>query len=147
MTMNPNGAVPVFDGATPRILTFYAMAATSGGQFVFASGAAAVVSSGADSFAATDLTASTGASGGQFTGIALGGVTASGSPIAVATRGCFIVAANGTVLAGANVCCDSYDAVATVGSATMTDYYHGRKIGRAITSASSGGFCIVDIQG
>ena len=55
MVVNPNGYVPVADGGAPRIITGYAKAYISGGQFVGASGAAGLVGSGRDSFVSTDL--------------------------------------------------------------------------------------------
>lgn len=147
MVMNPNGAVPVMDGAVPRIISAFAKDAISGGYLVFASGANNVVDSGASSFSSADIQVAAGASGGQFTGIALGGVTASGSQLAVATRGCFILPANGTVIAGMGVACDGNHAVLPAGSVTLVDGFAGQMIGRALTSAASGGFCIVDIHG
>jgi len=143
MTVNPNGAVPVLDGAVPRIITGFAMEVISGGQLVFASGADNVVDSGESSLASTDVTVSTGASGDQFMGVALKNV-ASGSAVGVATRGCFLLPANGDVIVSSKVGCDAADAVFTLGSHTITSE---RTIGRAITGAASGGFCVVDIHG
>jgi len=140
---NPVGAVPVMDGANPRIISAYAKEVISGGQLVFASGAGAV-SSGAASFVDTDIEVAAGASGGQFTGIALQN-TASGAQAAVATRGCFIVKANGTVTAAYGVQVDGADSVANAGSFTLDGTM--RVVGRALMSASSGGYTVVDFHG
>lgn len=135
---NPVGYVPAFDGGNPRIITGEAMEVISGGVFVFASGAGAV-SSGLDSFAASDIKFAKDASGNQFNGIAVT-TKASGANMAVATRGACILVANGTVTAGTTVLCDGNNSVATGATA-------GTVIGRALVSAASGAYCLVDIQG
>ena len=143
MSVNPNGAVPVLGGGVPRTISCYAMEVISGGQLVFSSGADNIVDSGASSLAGTEITVSTSASGDQFLGVALKTV-ASGSMVGVATRGCFLMPANADVLVSSKVGCDGADAVFSLGSHTIT---HERTIGRAITGAASGGFCVVDFQG
>ena len=103
---NVVGAVALQDFGTPRVLSMTAKENLSGGVLAFASGTAAtVVSSGANSFAATDIEAAKDASGLQFTGIVLQD-TASGSPVPVATDGIFILVANGTVTAGQKIVVD-----------------------------------------
>ena len=144
---NPNGYVPIFDGGNPRIIGGVARnAIISGGVFVFASGAADVVSSGADSFVTADILFTGDASGGQFNGICVQTTDVSGN-IAVATRGTFILQANGAVTGGARVKCDGNNSVAVVGSASETAFKDTLSIGRAVTGAASGGFCLIDIQG
>jgi len=143
MSVNPNGAVPVLDGAAPRIVTAYAMEVISGGQFVFSSGADNIVDSGASSLAGTEVTVALGASGDQFLGVALKDV-ASGATVGIATRGAFLTAVNADVVCSSKVGCDGADAVFTLGSHTITSE---RTIGRALTGAASGGFCITDFHG
>lgn len=143
MAVNPNGAVPVLDGAVPRIITAYGIETISGGQLVFASGADNVVDSGESSLASTDIKIATGASGDQFMGVAIK-TAASGLAVGIATRGCFLLGANADVIVSSKVGCDGADAVFTLGSYTITNE---RTIGRAITGAASGGFCVVDIHG
>lgn len=143
MSVNPNGAVPVLDGTCPRIITAYAMETISGGQFVFSSGADALVDSGASSFAGTEVTVALTASGGQFLGLALQDAT-SGNAVAVATRGAFLVSANADVLCSSKVACDGADSVFTLGSHTIT---YERTIGRALTGTASGYYCVVDFHG
>ena len=145
MTANPNGAVPVLDGTVPRIISCYAIEVISGGQLVFSSGADNIVDSGTSSLAGTEITVALAASGDQFLGMALKNV-ASGSMVGVATRGAFIVPACGDVLVSAKVGTLGTHAVAAVGSVTITQD-GGRSIGRAITGAASGGFCVVDFHG
>jgi len=142
MVMNPAGYVPLLDGGNPRIVTGKVFNTTiSGGMFVFASGASGVVSSGADSFATTDVTVEPVASGGQFNGIALATAT-SGNLVSFATRGAVIVQDNAGVTCGVKVKCDGTDSVADCGAGEGE-----QSIGRALTQGASGGYVIVDIQG
>jgi hypothetical protein len=134
---NPLGAVPVFDFGVPKTITAYARSIISGGAFVYASGASAVVSSGADTFAASDLLVTSPASGGLFTGIAMH-TAASGAPITIALEGVFIVPCNGAIVAGAEVATDGQNAILPIGSATMTAYSNNLSIGRALTEGASG---------
>jgi len=140
---NPVGYVSVVDGGNPRIVTAYAREAISGGELVFASGAAAVVSSGLNSFASTDITVAAQASGAQFMGVALQTV-ASGAAVGVATRGAMILLADGTVTASYPVSTAGANAVANSGS-VAGNLAHQRTVGRAYTSAGSEGFTIVDV--
>ena len=140
---NPVGYVPVVDGGNPRLVTAYAMEAISGGELVFASGAAGVVSSGLNSYAATDITVAAEASGAQFMGVAMQTV-ASGAAVAVATRGAMILLADGTVTASYPVQTVGENAVVNLGS-VAGNLAALRSIGRAYTSAGSEQYCIVDI--
>lgn len=139
MVFNPVGAVLVFDAAAPRTVTGYARDAISGGHFVFASGANNVVSSGTNSFVTADVLFAAAASGGDFTGVALNNA-GSNSPVTVALNGCFIVTAEGTVVAGRHVETTNSHAVAPVTA-------YNKVIGRALTSAGSEGYCIVNFYG
>ena len=142
---NPNGAVMVFDGGTPRSVSGKVFKTTiSGGTFCFQSGATGVVGSGADSFATSDILFHNGASGTVFNGIALN-TAASGALVSVATRGMFILPTDATVEAGTLVQCDGQQ-VQTVGS-VAANLAALRPIGRAVTAGASGGFLIVDIHG
>jgi len=144
MTTNSAGFVPVLDGANPRIITGYAKEAISGGEYVFASGANNVVSSGANSFVSSDIEFATGASGAQVNGVAIG-VAASGAPIGIMTRGVVISTANGAVTAGFPVSVDGNNSVANAGS-VAANLAHQRIVGRALSSAASGGHCLVDLN-
>lgn len=134
---NPVGAV-LISPWEPKIITAYAKQNITGGCLVFASGAADLVSSGTKSLIAGDIQVATNASGNAFTGVAINTV-ASGSPLPVALEGIFILRAFGTVTAGATVTCEGTNAVADGATA-------GQVIGRALTSATSGGFAAVYVR-
>jgi len=144
MAVNPFGYQPIFDGGAPRVITGYAREIVSGGQFLGASGAAGVVSSGTDSFVTSDIELALTTGSGNFVGIALHDA-ASGAPVSVATRGTFLVEAGETiVLAGYKVGCNN-DSEVIVGSVI---YGHGTyDIGRCWTTGSDGDFVVVDIHG
>jgi predicted RecA/RadA family phage recombinase len=151
MTVNPLGYVPITDGGAPRIVTGYAKEIISGGQFVGASGAAGVVSSGTSSYATTDITFFHTTGSGNFVGLALHDA-ASGAALSVATRGTFLVpVSGGIVLAGTKVGCNDDSEIIPIGSAavpvdgqvpiTLSD------IGRVLTTGSDSDYVVVDIHG
>lgn len=142
---NPLGFVPVLDGGVPRIIGGYAMTNISGGVFVRASGAADTISSGANSFIATDLKFAGDASGALVTGIALNSA-GSNTEIAIVTRGACIVTCNGTVTAGNLLKVDGNNAVANAGSDRLAADMVNSVVGRALTDATSGGYCICDLK-
>lgn len=144
MTVNPAGFQQVFDFGNPKIITAYAKEVVSGGEFVYASGATGVVSSGANSFAATDIEVATDASGAQFLGVAIAN-TASGATVGVAVEGVFLVTCNGAVTASTPVSCDGNNSVLANGS-VAGNLAHQRTIGRAITGGASGGYALVHIN-
>lgn len=141
MTVNPAGFQCVMDGGNPRIISGYARQYISGGQLVFTSGAADVVSSGANSFVTSDILFASAASGAQFVGIALANA-GSNTPLAVATKGVFIVTANGTVTASYNQMVDGNDAVQDAGS-VAGNLAALRQVGKALVSATSGGYTLL----
>ncbi len=142
---NAAGFVPILDGGVPRIISGRAGdVIISGGDFVTASGATGVVSSGTNSFnPATDLkfagTAS--ATGLAFTGIATH-TAGSNAVISIMTRGSVLVLADAAVTAGYPVVVTGNNAVGNIstGSLAATMY----PVGRALTTAASGTYCIVD---
>lgn len=141
MVLNPAGYQVVFDFGNPKNISGRAREAISGGQLVFLSGAAAVVSSGVSSFsAATDLQFATGASGLNFTGIAAYTV-GSNSLVTVSTDVAIICTSAGTILAGTPVGANGGDAVVPLLSGSAA----GTQIGRALTSAGSEGYCLVKL--
>ena len=147
MSVNPNGYVPVTDGGAPRIITGYATETISGGQFLGASGPADVVGSGVDTFISSDITVHLTVGSGNFIGIALADAT-SGNPVAIATRGSFIVSASGAVevQAGRLVRINNDSDVIDGSGNTAAGDGEGH-IGRAWTTGSDSAFCIVDIHG
>lgn len=139
---NPAGFVQVFDGGVPKIITGYAREIISGGCFVMGSTAAAVVSSGLNSFVASDIKFSTNASGLACNGVALN-TAASGAPVAVAMGGIIIALADGTVTSGFPQVVNGVNAVRDIatGSLSATQY----PVGRAIVDAGSEGYTLLSL--
>jgi len=138
MAMNPLGAVQVFDFGLPKVISVYAREVISGGQFVTGSTATDVVSSGASSFASSDLKVSLGGSGTDVTGIALANA-ASGAVVPVALEGIFILPCNGTIVAGETIEAAGADSIAT-------GVVAGTVIGRSLTAGASGGFTVAHLR-
>ena len=131
MVANPAGFQVVFDYGSPRIISGYAREVLSGGWCVTVSGASAAVSSGANSFATSDLKFGQ-ASGLDFTGVAMH-TAASGALVSVCIGGAVILTAAGTILSGRNIACNGAQAVVEATTA-------GHTIGRALSSAGSEGY-------
>jgi len=140
MAVNPVGLVQIFDYGAPKTITAKAGMAISGGYLIRVSGTANAVSSGADSFASSDLVAVAAASGTAFTGVALNNV-ASGTNnyVTIGLKGAYIIRAYDTVTVAQPVDCEGTHAV----SAGVAD---GTIIGRALTSATSGNYALIDIN-
>lgn len=141
-TFNPNGAVNLLDGGTPRIMTVLARANISGGYWVLGSSAAGAVGSGADSYSASDIEGyvNTSVVGSRCIGLALKDI-ASGTYGPVAQRGVFLIpAASGTnigsVIAGMKIAPSSAGNVISVGSSTLQDIEAGiaYDVGRAVST-------------
>lgn len=140
MVVNSAGFVVLYDRGAPFNISGRARETISGGQFVFLSGAADNLSSGANSFdPKADFLFATGASGATFTGIAMHNA-GSNEPLAVALDAVIISRAFGTVTAGLTVTCEGTDAIANGTTA-------GQVIGRALSSAGSNGFAAWRIGG
>lgn len=144
MVVNTAGFVQLLDGGAPRIIGGKAMEVISGGEWVYASGADNTVSSGANSFATTDITFSTDASGAEVNGVALYNVE-SGASVAVCTRGAVIATAYAAVTAGFPLSVEGTNSVANAGS-VAGNLAALRNVGRALTSAASGGYCLVHLN-
>jgi len=150
MAVNPLGYQNLTDGGTPRIITGYAKAAVSGGQLLGASGAAGVVTSGAASFATTDIEVyhlvdlAAGVPAANFVGVALHNA-ASGAPVSFATRGSFLLSVSGAnVEAGFKVGAFGESNVSELAITTSGAF---GSIGRAWTCGSEDDFVVVDIHG
>jgi len=114
--------------------------------YVFLSGADDVVSSGLNSFVPdTDLEYAPAASGGQFNGIAINNAL-SGAVVSVASEVTAISRASAGVTAAFPVSCDGVEAVENTGSLTMTATSQYHKVGRALTSATSGNYALVEFR-
>ena len=146
MPINPLGAVLIFDGDNPRTFTARARTAISGGDLVVSSGAATNFSSGADSFATTDLVMDI-VHGADFcNGMALNTV-GSNSNVTVATRGAFIMRSAG-VISGGNTVFPFSGTTQGVKASSITLSHSGTAIGRAMSAAGSGTnrYLLVDLQ-
>jgi len=142
--INPLGAVVLWDGENPRTFTAKAREAISGGTLVVSSGAANVVSSGADSYSTSDIIVTPIKDGNYCNGIALQNA-GSNENITVATRGVYLLRSAGAISGGVGV----YPVSGTsqgVASVPISINYSGTEIGRALTAASSGNFLLVDLR-
>lgn len=141
---NPLGAVCLFDGGCPRIVTALADRNISGGTLVYFSGASTTcLGSQAASYAASDLIMVSGASGAAFGGIALQD-TGSNTYGQVATRGAYIIVAASTLTNSYLVAADGNNAVTNAGSNTKIDF---NACGRCLIPAGSEGYALIDLHG
>ena len=142
MVVNSYGAVWVNDFGLPKVISAYARLPITGGQLVVASGTGRdVVSSGADSFATTDIVvagSSNLVSGTYFTGVALA-TAASGAPVAVAVEGVFILNCGSDTEGGVTIAPIGFD---NVGPAIAFNHV----CGRALTGATSGNWIVAYIK-
>ncbi len=150
MAVNPLGYQNITDGGAPRIITGYAKGVVSGGQLLGVSGAAGIVTSGIASFAGTEIEVfhlvdiTDGASAPNFIGIALHNAE-SGAPVALATRGSFLLQASGAnIEAGWKVAAMGES---NVGELAISESGAFGAIGRAWTTGSENDFIVVDIHG
>jgi len=142
-TANSLGAVCVFDGENPRIVTAIAREVISGGVFVVFSGTAAgCVGSGIANFATADIEACIQANPHQVNGLALQN-TASGGYVPVATRGAFLLRA-GNAISGGNAvyACATGDAVMACAIDSTGSI---EPIGRALSNGGSEVYVLVDL--
>ena len=144
---NALGAVVLFDSENPCIFTARVNGTVSGGQFVMISGTngAGIISSGADSYTATDINVCPALLYDNVGGIALQNV-ASGTAnyVSVARKGCFIVQAVGPVSGGAPVVFNSggVTSLFTVGSATVPTGAQYYQVGRALVTSDDASYTI-----
>jgi hypothetical protein len=134
--LNPLGAVVLADGECPRTFTGRARETVSGGQFVVVSGTANPVSSGADSFATSDLVVALIGNTTACNGIALNNA-GSNQLVTVATRGTYIVRAADAV-SGGHLVYPVNGTVQGVATVPINISYSGTTIGRSLTDAASG---------
>jgi hypothetical protein len=154
-TTDPNintlGAVALYDGEAPVIITALCNGTVSGGQFVMSSGTnGAVVGSGANTYVAGDILAQPALLNENILGLALYNV-ASGTNnyVAVARRGSFLVQATDPVSGGFPVTFNSggvTNICSTAGSATVPVIGMFLPVGRALTCGDSGGYALVSLQ-
>ena len=151
-TINPLGAVAVWDGENPRTFTGRALATVSGGDFVYVSGTTntGFVGSQASSFKTTDLSVGICHVWAQVNGIALNNA-GSGELVTIATRGTYLLKAGGAVSGGMLVTLVSgagtstgYDGVVNAGITAVGSW--AGIIGRALTTAGSDYYCLVSLN-
>ena len=146
---NPLGAVVLWDGENPRTFTGTAKEVISGGQFVFVSGAVDYIAVGsqAASYQDGDLTIKVCDTFGQCNGIALNNA-ATNSLVTVATRGNFLVKSAGAVSGGWLVQnAGAGDTVVNAGDGTGgTNGSWAGIVGRSLTNAASGEYCLISLN-
>lgn len=135
--MNTLGAVVLSDGGVPRTWTAKAIETIEGGEFIVFSGAAGAVSSGANSFDTTDMTATI-AYAGNANGYVVQGAT-SGNALTFMRRGDVLLRTAGTVVPGANVqiVSGTVPGVVPLGSATVPAAVNNA-VGKVMIPAASG---------
>jgi len=146
MPINPLGAVIIFDGENPRIITGRARTVISGGDFVVVSGAANAVSSGADSFVTTDIVLDIINNSNHVNGVALHNA-GSNTNVSFATKGAYIVRSADIISGGVGVYAFS-GTNQGVKSMPIDISYSGTQVGRCLTPAASGTalFTLVDFN-
>lgn len=142
--LNPYGAVVVGDGNNPRIFTATAREAISGGWLVAVSGAAGVVSSGADSYdPVSDVLVVPNEDEHLANGIALQNA-GSNESVAVARQGDFIVESAGVTSGGMAVV-----PIGTPNAVVGTEIDSAGSImpiGRALTAAGSEEYFVLGLN-
>lgn len=158
---NPNGAVCLADGGAPRIVTVKARTTISGGWWVNGSTADNVVSSGADSYAASDIEGYPVATlvGSEVIGVALTTIP-SGAYGPVAMNGLYLFPVGsatriGSIYSGWPVAAGSAGTVVPLGSNTLflTSIAGAvgpldMKVGKSLSTASNDGtgFVVVSVN-
>ena len=153
---NPYGLVQLADGGTPRTLTIKARADISGGYWVNGSSAAGVVSSGADSYAASDIEGYPVATviGSEVIGVATTNIP-SGTYGTIVQRGLVIMPCQsgtriGSIFSGWPVLAGSAGTVFAAGSNTLKALGVGpdfTPVGRALTTGGiDGEYIIVSVN-
>ena len=126
----------VFDGGVPRSFTGVAREAISGGQFVTVSGAANVVGSVVQTLIPGSIVVALIGDSNYAVGVALHNA-GSNTPVAVATRGVYIVT-SADIISGGAALYPINGTVQGVGHVPINISYSGTTIGRALTAAASG---------
>lgn len=147
MAVNSAGYQIIADGGIPQTFVGKAIAAVSGGQFVYIGSQASAVSSGANSFATSDLWVNQSASGTNYpVGVAVHNQT-SGNYVTVITKGMILSRADGAISAGQLVsAANGADAVTAVGSQSDPIPAVNRAVGRALSAAGSAQYCLVRLD-
>jgi len=154
---NPYGAVQIADGGTPRVITVLAYENISGGYWVNGSGEVGLTSSGADSYAASDIRGTTVTTqiGSNVIGLALTDI-GSNTYGPCAMRGIYLMpglsgVAIGSGEAGWKFCAGSAGTIvpAASGLASPVNDTAGAfdfTVGRMLTAGGHGSFSIVSLN-
>ena len=154
---NPYGAVQLADGGTPRVITVLAYENISGGYWVNGSGEVSLVSSGADSYAATDIRGTTVSTqvGSMVIGLALQDI-GSNTYGPVAMRGLYLMPGLsgtkiGSVFAGQSILAGSAGTIVPNASGTPIGaleaaVFRQAGVGRSITAGGVGSFSIISLN-
>jgi len=160
MAENTNGAVGIFDGGTPRTISFMAREDISGGYWVNGSSANGVVGSNASTYATSDIEGYVVSTqiGSNVIGLCMQN-TASGTYGTAAQRGIFLLpAASGTAIgsiySGQKICAGSAGTVVPMVSGLAAPLasvagFQDFDCGRSMTTGGDGGdgsFCAVSLN-
>lgn len=147
--INPVGAVAIFDSENPCIFTARVIANISGGQFVMISGTdGTIFSSGTNSYAVNDITVAPALLYDNVGGLAIQTVpSGTNNYVGIARRGMWLVQSSDMVSGGWPVIFSSGGVcnIMSVGSGTASalDKF---QIGRAYSSADSGGYALIALN-
>ena len=154
---NPYGAVQIADGGTPRVITVLAYENISGGYWVNGSGEVGLVSSGADSYAASDLRGTTVTTqiGSNVIGLALQDI-GSNTYGPVAMRGLYLMPGLSGIKIGSGMAGELFAAgiagtIVPMGSSSelgsaVNGFVNNWCIGRMLTAGGHGSFAIVSLN-
>ncbi len=155
---NPQGAVQIADGGTPRVITVLAYENISGGYWVNGSGEVSIVGSLASSYQASDIRGTTVATqiGSMVIGLALQDI-GSNTYGPVAMRGLYLMPSLsgikiGSGFAGQQFAAGSAGTVVPIGSSTLITNtnedvgWYNYDLGRFITAGGVGSYSIVSLN-
>ncbi len=156
---NPYGAVQIADGGTPRVITVLAYENISGGYWVNGSGEVSLTSSGANSYAASDIRGTTVANqiGSNVIGLALTDI-GSNTYGPVAMRGLYLMpglsgVSIGSVFAGELIAAGSAGTITPITSGTLMQPVAGDAlgvnvipVGRSLTAGGVGSYSIIALN-
>ena len=151
MAVNTLGFVQAMDFGNPKVIQGCAMEVISGGQVVGCSGTVDAVSSGLNSFSASDVQLIVSADAENAIGVAMNNV-ASGAKVAALVDGVCLMRCIGSVYAGRLVkAVASEDAVANLGSQVVPANAEdasiaGNIFGRAYTAGASGNYALIHVK-
>ena len=149
MTINPAGAVQPIDYGVPHAISARTNAVVSGGQVVYlVSGTSQTVGSGLSSFVTNDILVNQPASGVNFpVGVAVANA-GSNELVSVMKQGFIILNVEANTTSGEFVTIGTgVNVVAPIASGTNHAQLDEKTfVGRALTSAASGGYALIHVN-